>query len=123
MSKTLYVGNLSWGTTEEKVRELFGQYGPVLSLRWITDRETGRFRGFCFVEMDNANADKAIHALNGFECDGRALRVNVAEERQERRGGRGGNVGSGRDGGGGGRRRSGGYRDRDRDRDDRDSSW
>ncbi|HOT92800.1 MAG TPA: RNA-binding protein [Anaerolineae bacterium] len=120
MSKTLYVGNLAWGTTEEKVRELLGQYGPVLSVRWITDRETGRFRGFCFVEMDDANADKAIKALNGFECDGRALRVNVAEERQERdrRGGRGG---SGGGGSGGGRRRSGGYRDRDRD--DRDSSW
>lgn len=113
MSKTLYVGNVSWGVTEEKVRELFGQYGPVLSVRWITDRETGRFRGFCFVEMDDENADKAIVGLNDFECDGRTLRVNEAEERQDRRGGSGGS--------GGGRRRSSGgsYRDRG----DRDSSW
>ena len=85
MSKTLYVGNVSWGTTEEKVRELFAQYGPVLSVRWITDRETGRFRGFCFVEMDDANAAKAIAALNEYEYDGRALRVNEAEERLDRR--------------------------------------
>ncbi|HQE93446.1 MAG TPA: RNA-binding protein [Anaerolineae bacterium] len=109
MSKTLYVGNVSWGTTEDKVRELFEQYGPVLSVRWITDRETGRFRGFCFVEMNDADADKAIAALNDYQYDGRALRVNEAEERQERRGGSGGAR----------RRSSGGYRDRD----DRDSSW
>jgi cold-inducible RNA-binding protein len=110
MSKTLYVGNLSWGVTEDKVRELFEQYGPVVSIRWITDRDTGRFRGFCFVEMENAAADKAVSALNNFEYDGRALRVNEAQEREDRRGG----------GTGGGRRRSsGGYRDRD----DRRSSW
>ncbi len=116
MSKTLYVGNVSWGVTEEKVRELFQQYGPVLSLRWITDRETGRFRGFCFIEMDNANADKAVTALNNFQLEGRALRVNEAEARQERRGGSGG----GGSGGGGSRRRgSSGYRERG----DRDSSW
>ena len=107
MSKTLYVGNLSWGVTEDKVRELFEQYGPVASVRWITDRDTGRFRGFCFVEMETADADKAASALNNFELDGRALRVNEAQEREDRRGG------------GGGRRRSGGYRDRD----DRRSSW
>lgn len=107
MSKTLYVGNLSWGVTEDKVRELFEQYGPVASIRWITDRDTGRFRGFCFVEMETDAADKAASALNNFELDGRALRVNEAQEREDRRGG------------GGGRRRSGGYRDRD----DRRSSW
>ncbi len=112
MSKTLYVGNVSWGVTEEKVRELFEQYGPVLSVRWITDRETGRFRGFCFVEMNDADAAKAIAALNEYQYDGRALRVNEAEERQDQRSG----------GGGGARRRSssgGSYRDRG----DRDSSW
>ncbi|HOU13976.1 MAG TPA: RNA-binding protein [Anaerolineae bacterium] len=114
MSKTLYVGNVSWGVTEEKIRELFAQYGPVLSVRWITDRETGRFRGFCFVEMNDADAAKAIAALNDYQFDGRALRVNEAEERQDRRGGSG-------SGGGGARRRSSGgsYRDRG----DRDSSW
>ena len=112
MSKTLYVGNLSWGVTEDKVRELFEQHGPVASIRWITDRDTGRFRGFCFVEMENAAADKAVSALNGFEFDGRALRVNEAQEREDRRGGGGG-------AGGGRRRSSGGYRDRD----DRRSSW
>ncbi len=113
MSKSLYVGNLSWGVTEDKVRELFEQYGPVSSIRWITDRETGRFRGFCFVEMENAAADKAASALNNFELDGRALRVNEAQARDDRRGSGGG--------GGGARRRSGsgGYRDRD----DRRSSW
>lgn len=118
MSKSLYVGNLSWGVTEDKVRELFTQYGPILSVRWITDRETGRFRGFCFVEMENADADKAIAALNDFEYDGRTLRVNEAQEREDRGGGGGA--------GGGGRRRSsggggggGGYRDRD----DRRSDW
>ena len=110
MSKTLYVGNLSWGVTEDKVRELFEQYGPVASIRWITDRDTGRFRGFCFVEMEAEAADKAVVALNNYEFEGRALRVNEAQEREDRRGG----------GGGGGRRRSsGGYRDRD----DRRSSW
>jgi cold-inducible RNA-binding protein len=112
MSKTLYVGNLSWGVTEDKVRELFEQYGSVASVRWITDRDTGRFRGFCFVEMENADADKAVSALNNYEFDGRALRVNEAQERQDRRGGGGG-------GGAGRRRSSGGYRDRD----DRRSSW
>jgi cold-inducible RNA-binding protein len=112
MSKTLYVGNLSWGVTEDKVRELFEQHGPVVSIRWITDRDTGRFRGFCFVEMENAAADKAASALNNYEYDGRALRVNEAQEREDRRGGAGG-------AGGGRRRSSGGYRDRD----DRRSSW
>lgn len=118
MSKSLYVGNLSWGVTEDKVRELFEQYGPVASIRWITDRDTGRFRGFCFVEMENAAADKAVSALNNFEIDGRALRVNEAQEREDRRGGGAGGAGGGA---GGGRRRSssGGYRDRD----DRRSSW
>ncbi|MGC9394470.1 MAG: RNA recognition motif domain-containing protein [Anaerolineae bacterium] len=108
MSKTLYVGNLSWGVTEDQVRELFEQHGSVVSIRWITDRDTGRFRGFCFVEMETADADKAASALNNFELDGRALRVNEAQEREDRRGG-----------GSGGRRRSGGYRDRN----DRRSSW
>lgn len=114
MSKSLYVGNVPWSTTEDGVRELFEQFGPVTSIRWITDRDTGRFRGFCFVEMNDADADKAIAGLNDKEMEGRTLRVNEAQERQER----------GDGGGGGGRRRSGGdggggYRDRD----DRRSSW
>jgi cold-inducible RNA-binding protein len=113
MSKSLYVGNLSWSVTEDKVREMFEQYGPVASIRWITDRDTGRFRGFCFVEMENEAADKAVAALNNFELDGRALRVNEAQEREDRRGG-----GGGGEGGGGRRRSSGGYRD-----DRRSSSW
>ena len=101
MSKTLYVGNVPWSTTEDAVRELFSQHGEVKGVRWITDRETGRFRGFCFVEMDDANAEAAIAALNGKDLEGRALRVNEAQERR-----------------GGGRRSSGGYggggyRDRD----------
>ena len=114
MSKSLYVGNLSWGVTEDKVREMFEQYGPVTSIRWITDRDTGRFRGFCFIEMENEAADKAVAALNEFELDGSALRVNEAQEREDRRGGSfGGGAGGGR------RRSSGGYRDRD----DRRSGW
>ena len=108
MSKTLYVGNVPWSTTEDGVRELFEPYGPVTSIRWITDRDTGRFRGFCFVEMNDADADKAIAGLNDKEMEGRTLRVNEAQERQDRGGGGGG----GRRGGGGGR-----------DRDDRRSSW
>ena len=108
MSKTLYVGNVPWSTTEDAVRELFAQYGTVSNLRWITDRDTGRFRGFCFVEMENNDdAEAAIAALNDHDLAGRKLRVNEA---QERRGG----------GGGGGRRYGGGgYRDRDNRRD----SW
>ena len=102
MSKTLYVGNVPWSTTEDAVRELFSQHGEVQGVRWITDRDTGRFRGFCFVEMETAGADAAIAALNDYELDGRRLRVNEAQERRS-----GGRRNSGGYGGGGG------YRDRD----------
>lgn len=88
--KKLYVGNLSFSATEEELRELFEQHGSTTSVRVITDRETGRSRGFGFVEFDDAaNADKALAALDGQEMGGRPLRVNEAQDR-ERGGGRGG---------------------------------
>lgn len=85
MSKKIYVGNLSWNTTESDLEILFTQYGEVLSLRIITDRDTNRSKGFAFVEMvdDNAAA-AAIKANDGLEIDGRNLRVNEAQERAER---------------------------------------
>ena len=84
MAKKIYVGNLSFTSTEEEVRELFVQYGEVQSVAVITDRETGRSRGFAFVEMESDDADKAIEALNGQDFGGRSLRVNEAKERGER---------------------------------------
>ena len=82
MAKNIYVGNLSWGTTEETLRETFEQYGEVLSARIITDRDTGRSRGFGFVEMENEDeAQSAIDALNGQSLDGRPLTVNEARPR------------------------------------------
>lgn len=82
MSNKLYVGNISFGSTEESISNLFAQYGSVVSVKIITDRDTGRSRGFCFVEMsDEAQANAAIAALNGTEFDGRALTVNEAKER------------------------------------------
>jgi len=97
----LYVGNLSFDTTEESLKALFGQHGTVESAKLISDRETGRPRGFGFVEMGNADASRAMQALNGKEFEGRALRVNEAQEAN--RGGGGGGGGN-RGGGGGGRR-------------------
>ena len=97
------MGNLSFRATEDQVRDLFEEYGTVESLAWITDRETGRFRGFCFVEMEDSAADAAIAALDGKELDERALRVNEARPREDR-GGRGPRGGGGRrDNYGGGR--------------------
>ena len=84
MPKSIYVGNIPFSATEEDMHSLFGQYGEVISVNFINDRETGRFRGFGFVEMDDASAIKAIDALNGKEIGGRALRVNEAQERQPR---------------------------------------
>lgn len=82
----LYVGNLSFGTTEQELREVFEAHGTVTSARIITDRETGRSRGFGFVEMsDAAGGQAAIEALNGQELDGRALNVNEARPREPRR--------------------------------------
>jgi RNA recognition motif-containing protein len=90
--KKLYVGNLPFSTTEEDLREMFEQHGPTVSVRVITDRETGRSRGFGFVEFEEeSSAEKALQALNGAELGGRSLRVNEAQDRQASRGrGRGG---------------------------------
>jgi|SRR5215207_9964171 len=93
MSKRIYVGNLSYQTTETDLRDLFEQAGEVESSTIITDRDTGRSKGFGFVEMGSENADKAIAQFNGKEIDGRALTVNEARPREERSsngGGRGG---------------------------------
>jgi RNA recognition motif-containing protein len=84
--KKIYVGNLPWSATDDEVRELFEAHGTVHSARVITDRDTGRSRGFGFVEMDTENADAAIAALNGTDMGGRALRVNEAMERRRRPG-------------------------------------
>lgn len=82
MSKTLYVGNLPWATSEDDLRQLFGRHAEVGGVRIITDRETGRSRGFGFVDVDEARAEAAIEALNGAEIDGRALVVTEAKSRQ-----------------------------------------
>lgn len=83
----IYVGNLAWGMTEEKLKELFEGYGDVESARIITDRDSGRSKGFGFVEMNNdAEGQAAIEALNGKEVDGRGLRVNEARPRTENNG-------------------------------------
>lgn len=87
MSKKLYVGNLSFDATEDQVREMFAEHGTVESVAMITDRDTGRFRGFCFVEMETSAANAAIKALDGKDVDGRDLRVNEAKPREERSGG------------------------------------
>ena len=84
MSKKIYVGNLPFSVTEDAIRDLFAQHGEVHSVAVITDRETGRPRGFGFVEMDQAGAGKAIAALDQYEMDGRSLKVNEARAREER---------------------------------------
>jgi RNA recognition motif-containing protein len=105
MSKNLYVGNLPFSTTAADLETAFGQYGTVTRAQVMTDRETGRSRGFGFVEMADG-ADDAIAKMNGVEFQGRTLTVNEARPREERpRGGSGGGYGGG--GGGGGSR--GGY--------------
>ena len=108
MAKKLYVGNLSYGTTDSDLRGMFEDYGTVQSAQVIMDRESGRSKGFGFVEMANdQEAQAAIQNLNGKEIDGRALTVNEARPREDR-GGRSGGGGGGRGGygggGGGGRR-------------------
>ena len=82
--KKIYVGNLPWSATEDSVREFFSGIGEVHSVAVITDRETGRSRGFGFIEMDDADAAKAVSELDGKDMDGRPLRVNEAQERQRR---------------------------------------
>lgn len=91
---TLYVGNLPFSATETEVRGLFEQHGSVESVKIISDRETGRPRGFAFVDMTVADAPTAIEKLNGYSMNGRALRVNEARERAPRPG-RGGGSGGG----------------------------
>jgi RNA recognition motif-containing protein len=146
MATKLFVGNLSYSTTDDRVRQAFSQFGQVLSATVVTDRATGQSRGFGFVEFESEEqARTAIESLNGTVLDGRSITVNVARERGDRpRGGGGGGGGGGgyggprgggggggygggggggggRDGGGrgegGGRGGRGGGRDRDRDRD------
>ena len=87
----IFVGNLSFGATESSIRSLFEAHGTVERASLVTDRDTGRSRGFAFVEMTNASeAEAAINALNGAELDGRALNVNLAKPKTERSGGGGG---------------------------------
>ena len=119
MSKNIFVGSLAWGTTSEGIEQAFAQYGVVTSAKVISDRETGRSKGFAFVEMETGG-DEAIKALNGSDMDGRQIVVNEARPREERSGGGGGGGGGGglsgggggRSGGGGGYGGGGGGRDR-----------
>jgi len=100
--KNIFVGNLSYGATEDSVRALFEAYGAVDRVSIVTDRDTGQARGFGFVEMPvNAEAERAIAELNGKELGGRALNVNEARPKEDR-GGFGGGGGNKRGGGGGG---------------------
>jgi RNA recognition motif-containing protein len=112
MAKRIYVGNLPWSYGSTELEQLFKQYGDVAAAEVIMDRETGRSRGFGFVQMANeADMEPAINALNGFNCGGRPLVVNEARERTARQGGGGGGGyggGGGGYGGGGGRGGRGG---------------
>jgi RNA recognition motif-containing protein len=109
MSTKLYVGNLAFQTTSEDLQELFAQAGTGQSASVVEDRETGRSRGFAFVEMStNAEAAAAIDQFNGKEIGGRALKVNEAKPRETRTGSSGRNFGGGNRGGGGGGYRGGG---------------
>ena len=113
MSAKIYVGNLSFNSTEQDLEDMFSEFGTVESVKVIEDRETGRSRGFAFVEMSSdEEAQSAIAGLNGREIDGRALTINEAKPQEERggggRGGRGGYGGRGRGGSGGGNRGGGG---------------
>jgi cold-inducible RNA-binding protein len=101
--KNIFVGNLSFDATESAIRTMFEQYGTVDRVNLVTDRDTGRARGFGFVEMSNdGEGQNAIAALNGRDLDGRALNVNEARPKENRGGGGGGFRGNG--GGGGARR-------------------
>jgi RNA recognition motif-containing protein len=113
LSKKIYVGNLSFHATEEQVRDMFSEFGAIESLAMINDRDTGRFRGFAFVEMEDSAANAAIKALNGKEIEGRELTVNEARPREERpSGGGGGGYRGNSGGGGGGNRRNNDYNNR-----------
>jgi RNA recognition motif-containing protein len=105
MGKKLYVGNLPYSIDDSRLQSAFAEFGAVTSAKVITDRETGRSKGFGFVEMDSdSEADAAINKLNGAELDGRAINVSEARPQAPREGGggRGGFGGGGRGGGGGG---------------------
>ncbi len=103
MGNKLYVGNLAYSVRDESLQEAFGQFGTVTSAKVMMDRETGRSKGFGFVEMgSDAEAQAAINGMNGQALDGRPLVVNEARPREERPGGFGGGGGGGRSGGGGG---------------------
>jgi RNA recognition motif-containing protein len=98
MSKKLFVGSLSWDTTDQGLHEAFAQFGEITEAKVITDRDSGRSRGFGFVTFtDDEAADKAIAEMNGFQLDGRPIRVDVAQDRRS-----GGGGGGYRGGGGGG---------------------
>lgn len=110
MNNKLFVGNLSFNTTENDLQDAFAAHGTVLETNLMTDRDSGRPRGFAFVTMSTEEeAQKAISAMNGASLDGRNLTVNVARAREERSGGGGGGrgYGGGRGGGGGGGGRGG----------------
>jgi RNA recognition motif-containing protein len=108
MAKNIYVGNLVWDATSDDLLALFQEHGSVARAQVITDRETGRSRGFGFVEMDNdGEAQKAIDGLNGADFKGRPLTVNEAKPREDRGGGGGGGGRGGYGGGGGGGSRGG----------------
>ena len=111
MGSKLYVGNLSYNTTSSELEQMFGQHGTVQSAEVIQDRDTGRSKGFGFVQMgSDEEAQAAITALNGQQSDGRALTVNEAKPREDRGGSRGGGGGGGGRGGyGGGGGGGGGY--------------
>lgn len=114
MSTKLFVGNLDFKVTENDLQDAFAAYGTVVEANVVTDRTTGRPRGFAFVTMGSPEeAQKAIEAMNGKDLGGRALSVNIARPREERPGGGGGGRGYGGGGGGGGR---GGYGGGRRDR-------
>lgn len=119
MSQKLYVGNLSFTSTEESITNLFSQYGEVVSVKIPTDHMTGRPRGFCFVEMENA--EEAKEKLNNVEFEGRTLKVDIAQERPQGGGGRGGFGGGNRDRGG---RQGGGFnRNRNSGGNNNRNSW
>jgi cold-inducible RNA-binding protein len=122
-SKRLYVGNLNYNTNDQALRDAFAEFGDVKDVKVIIDRETGRSKGFGFVEFANeADAQNAVTQMNGQDLDGRSLRVNEAEDRRGGGGGGGGGYGGPPrvgGGGGGGRGKKGGSRRRGRDDGDR----
>jgi RNA recognition motif-containing protein len=110
MSKKLFVGGLAWGTDDASLRDAFEQYGAVSDAKVLTDRDTGRSRGFGFVTFSDAQAaDQAIRAMDGANLDGRTIRVNEAQDKPREGGGGFGGGGGGRGGGGGGRGGGGGF--------------